>query len=940
MENLRQRMEELDSKLNSIILKNNEYFSEINEVKSEFQKLKFIINENIESILENEKTDLIDSSLDNNVIENDVLKNNQVENIIISNIETNEGKESSNNIKVENEKPDTFGKYQQNSPPFSSHQTKFNNSTKKKDFKLNLKTEEFIGGNLANKIGILILVIGACIGGKYSIEQNLISPLTRIILGYFWGFGLILFSYKLKSKYEAFSAVLLSGAMSILYFITFFAFSFYNLISLEIAFILMLIFTVFTVFASLNYNRMIIALLGLVGAYAIPFMLSDGSGKVLFLLSYIAFINIGILFISIKKDWKPLYTIAFAFTWIVFSVSNNILEGKHNFKFSLLFLSIYFLTFFTISNIDKSIKNISILNKNSIPIFLNYLLFNVFIFNYVHSYSTNFITIFIFMFFANFLLSIFNFRNNLKILNIITFISCWLTFSSWYRFHYVFKENFEVSILFITIFFIAFYIMIVAYKVIKNEKFSQNDIFLLMINSFVFYGFGYNLLSSNPLTSNLLGLFTLTNALIHSGVVYYLFQKKEIDPKLFYSIVGIVLIFISIAIPVQFDLNWVTMMWATEAVLLFWIGRKFNVSFYENASNIIIVIALLSMLQDWSNYYNYNPYEISTRVIPIFNLSFYTSIFVISSICFIYLLDKKLPNTNIENKLNSNLKIILPIVIAVFCYIALFLEISVYFNQLNLDSIYTKKPLEFTMNAHYYGNPDIENFKLIWLVNFSVIFSLIITLLNIYKIKNINISIFNIILAFCLFLLLLFSVLPALSNLRYSFQFPVKGDIFIHSNWNIYFRYLVFIIFASLLFGIKKLNKEGYIKDEFKTYFYLTFNFILVYTLSDELFNILNLTHSNENLYKFGLTILWSVYSLIIIVYGIWKKNKALRWGGITLFGVAIVKLIIYDSASLGTISKTILYMSLGVLLLIISFLYNKYKLLLFEPNENTDETE
>jgi len=41
--------------------------------------------------------------------------------------------------------------------------------------------EKFIGENLINKIGIAITVIGVSIGAKYSIENDLISPLTRII---------------------------------------------------------------------------------------------------------------------------------------------------------------------------------------------------------------------------------------------------------------------------------------------------------------------------------------------------------------------------------------------------------------------------------------------------------------------------------------------------------------------------------------------------------------------------------------------------------------------------------------------------------------------------------------------------------------------------------------------------------------------------------------
>ncbi len=47
---------------------------------------------------------------------------------------------------------------------------------------------------------------------------------------------------------------------------------------------------------------------------------------------------------------------------------------------------------------------------------------------------------------------------------------------------------------------------------------------------------------------------------------------------------------------------------------------------------------------------------------------------------------------------------------------------------------------------------------------------------------------------------------------------------------------------------------------------------------------------------------------------------------GIAIFGVTLIKLFIYDVSHMDTIPKTILFVSLGILLLIISFLYNKYK--------------
>jgi uncharacterized membrane protein len=217
--------------------------------------------------------------------------------------------------------------------------------------------EKFIGENLISKIGILILVIGVAIGAKLAIDKGMISPLTRIILGYLVGVGLIGFAIKLKAKYTSFSAVLLSGAIAILYFITYAAFSYYSLIPQSLTFALMVIFTIFTVIAAIKYNKQVIAHIGLVGAYAIPFLLSDGSGKVAILFSYMAIINIGILVIAFNKYWKSLFYASFALTWIIFLGWRIPLANELSYlKISLLFSGIYFVTFYITNLAYKVIK--------------------------------------------------------------------------------------------------------------------------------------------------------------------------------------------------------------------------------------------------------------------------------------------------------------------------------------------------------------------------------------------------------------------------------------------------------------------------------------------------------------------------------------------------------------------------------------------------------
>jgi uncharacterized membrane protein len=219
--------------------------------------------------------------------------------------------------------------------------------------------EEFIGTNLLNKIGIAILVIGIGFGAKYSIDHELINPLTRIILGYLAGIALILIALRLKPKHENFSAVLLSGGMAVMYFITFAAYDLYQLIPQILAFALMVMFTCFTVFAAIQYNLQVIGVIGLAGAYAVPILLSDGSGRVVILFSYITIINAGILLLSFRKDWRLLYYTAFGLTWITFAAwfGTSYNETIHLWT-SLLFATIFFSTFYSmflsISSLRKS----------------------------------------------------------------------------------------------------------------------------------------------------------------------------------------------------------------------------------------------------------------------------------------------------------------------------------------------------------------------------------------------------------------------------------------------------------------------------------------------------------------------------------------------------------------------------------------------------------
>jgi uncharacterized membrane protein len=196
------------------------------------------------------------------------------------------------------------------------HVSQQNQQTSQK--KLSWSLENFIGLRLIHFIGIIVLVIGLSIGVKYAIDQELISERMRIIVAYGSGFVLYFLSVRLRKKYTVFSAILFSGAMASLYFTTYGAYVYYSMFSFAIAFIIMIVLTVYTVYEAISYNREEIALLGLVGAYGIPFLISKNAERADLFFLYISMINIAVIFLCVKKGWKNVGRTAQAITWLLF----------------------------------------------------------------------------------------------------------------------------------------------------------------------------------------------------------------------------------------------------------------------------------------------------------------------------------------------------------------------------------------------------------------------------------------------------------------------------------------------------------------------------------------------------------------------------------------------------------------------------------------------
>jgi uncharacterized membrane protein len=190
--------------------------------------------------------------------------------------------------------------------------------TQKKSADNNVSLENYIGLRFMHIVGIVVLVIGLSIGVKYAIDKELISETMRIILAYAAGVALFVLSLRLKKKYQLFSAILFSGSMASIYFTTYAAFVYYHFFPAIAAFAIMTVLTVYTVITAISYNRQEVAVLGMVGAYGIPFLISTNAERIDLFFSYILLINIGVVYISFRRSWKLLQYLALLITWLLF----------------------------------------------------------------------------------------------------------------------------------------------------------------------------------------------------------------------------------------------------------------------------------------------------------------------------------------------------------------------------------------------------------------------------------------------------------------------------------------------------------------------------------------------------------------------------------------------------------------------------------------------
>ena len=80
-----------------------------------------------------------------------------------------------------------------------------------------------------------------------------------------------------------------------------------------------------------------------------------------------------------------------------------------------------------------------------------------------------------------------------------------------------------------------------------------------------------------------------------------------------------------------------------------------------------------------------------------------------------------------------------------------------------------------------------------------------------------------------------------------------------------------------------------------------------------------------DNVISLSLSILWAVYAGILLVAGITLRNRWVRLAGLGLLAIPIIKLFVFDTFDLEREYRVAAYLGLGAILVVGGFLYQRY---------------
>lgn len=533
----------------------------------------------------------------------------------------------------------------------------------------------------------------------------------------------------------------------------------------------------------------------------------------------------------------------------------------------------------------------------------------------------NYVVLFTYVLILNVGMLVLAFYKKWNIVNIVCYVFTIILFGSWLSTRFE-SDNLLMmrgALMFATLFYLVFFAMNIINNLKERVPFDALGFGMLLSNTFLYFAAGIFILD-NEAGADFRGLFTALLGVFNFVFAYLLYRNARVDRNLVFLLIGLVLTFISLAAPIQLHGNYITLFWAAEAVLLLWLSQKSGIRLMKLTSVVVTGLMIISLVMDWSQIYGYG-FASEEPLNIVFNKGYITSLAAVISFVLTLVLLKRESGGSVE-------------------------QVKIYRSLLMVATIlclYFMNYLELDYHARYFFPDEYVTVSML-IGTYNMLFILVLLLMagRLQLAPQVrNAFAFWGIVAILLYIGTYHSDVVE-ATLNYTLSNATGVAFFFH-------YILIALLIAVCALSIARIRLLTDFNEKTSNAYSWVFIAFFVFLASSELeilvLQIANTTsesydHIVTQTHKIGFPILWGLASFIIIAVGLKWKRKHLRVISLTLFLVTLIKLFIWDIRGISEGGKIAAFIFLGILLLVVSFMYQRLKKLLLEDDATTRENE
>lgn len=441
---------------------------------------------------------------------------------------------------------------------------------------------------------------------------------------------------------------------------------------------------------------------------------------------------------------------------------------------------------------------------------------------------------------------------------------------------------------FATLFYVIFLLPVVF---ILRTQYGENTrlglLGIITANSFMYLIYGDFLLQHFEASSDTTAYLAFFIAAVNLAIHLYLRFRVEGQDTLRNLMLGLAVTFASMGIPILFSAANVLMVWAAESVLLLWLFTKEKNRIYELASAVLLLLTLGAL----AYYRTTDTFLHDTGDSLFFNGAFFVTTFVSIAYYVVAVI------MQFNKELFSDTKRL--IAYTPCNAIAYALGFSILF-------------LAFRDNFHFHLEQPISEYASLLTANIMLLGGALI-LRKRFEISE--------------------------NKLAYEISLYLAGILFAMTVWNytapegLLLRWLMALV--TIAYMAYCMRGQLLVTSNQRN---LHIEYSIISTLMWLTLTRLLLITFNEVNFSTAFSLSLGIAAFILMCIGMRYHSKEIRIVSLAEFGIVIGKLILNDVWAMPALGKIIVFISLGAILLILSFLYQKLKDALFNEKEQEQE--